>query len=199
MKLTQLTSPLFVFSLFSTSLAARSLQPSSSLAVQTSTSDAGAYNTDVSRRGLADPPIDGKDGKPHAGPFVETGGDRDRKKEATQPDSEKSPTAKDPNSGSTNREADAKGNRIPETNDGVMSDKNRSGPKQGTTGTEGGVSEKSKEGSSGSEKVPDSPKEAPPLPHSEQEKIPEKSAASKTDDTLGSSNTVLAVNITSPC
>ena len=48
---------------------------------------------------------------------------------------------------------------IPESNDGVMDDKNRVGPKQGTTGTEGGVSGKSS--SSLEAKVPYAPKEAP--------------------------------------
>ena len=59
-----------------------------------------------------------------------------------------------------------------------MNDPSRELPRQGTTGTEGGVSEKDKarkaqEGQTGEklEKKPDSPKEAPPLPLSEQEKI----------------------------
>ncbi|KAK2872116.1 hypothetical protein FQN49_002543 [Arthroderma sp. PD_2] len=53
-----------------------------------------------------------------------------------------------------------------------MDDKNRSGPKEGTTGTEGGVSEKSKGKDTSGDRKPDPPKEAPPLPHSEQKKIP---------------------------
>lgn len=70
------------------------------------------------------------------------------------------------------------GSKIPQTNDGVMDDKNRPEPKEGTTGTSGGVSEKdkarkAKEGATGekAENKPETPKEAPPLPHSEQEKI----------------------------
>lgn len=117
--------------------------------------------------GTKDAPVDGKDGKPHAGPFVEL----DRSGAATKD----LPTLKD-------RPADptiVDGKRIPETNDGVMDDKNRPGPKKGTTGTEGGVSEKNKERilkeKQTGEKVenkPQTPKEAPPLPHSDQEKIP---------------------------
>ena len=70
------------------------------------------------------------------------------------------------------------GEKIPTVNDGVMDDPHRQLPKEGTTGTEGGVSEKDKarkaqEGQTGEklEKKPDSPKEAPPLPHSEETKI----------------------------
>lgn len=62
------------------------------------------------------------------------------------------------------------GSKIPDTNDGVMDDPHRQVPKQGTTGTEGGVSEKDKvrkekEVKTGEkvEKTPDSPKLAPPL------------------------------------
>ena len=65
------------------------------------------------------------------------------------------------------------GKRIPESHDGVMDDKNRPGPKKGTTGTEGGVSEKDKdrklrEKQTGekAENKPPTPKEAPPLPDS---------------------------------
>ena len=121
--------------------------------------------------GTKDAPVDGKDGRPHLGPFVETGAERDRKK------------AKE-NSG----EADIKkpvpegvptgdGSKIPETNDGVMDDPHRTGPKEGTRGTEGGISEKNKDrkatqfDGTKSDKKPDPPKEVPPLPHSEQESL----------------------------
>lgn len=127
--------------------------------------------------GTKDAPVDGKDGKPHAGPWVGT---------------EKDPKKTDPKKPATEKEAElvlgggkediAKlapdGSKIPTVNDGVMDDPNREAPKQGTTGTEGGVSEKDKarkaqEGQTGEkvEKKPDSPKEAPPLPPSEQTKL----------------------------
>lgn len=118
--------------------------------------------------GTKDAPVDGKDGRPHEGPFVEienlrnNGGGTDL------------PVLKDRPSDPTIID----GKRIPDSNDGVMDDKNRPEPKEGTTGTSGGVSEKDKarkaqEGKTGErvENKPDSPKEAPPLPHSEQEKI----------------------------
>ncbi len=83
------------------------------------------------------------------------------------------------------------GKKIPETNDGVMDDKNRPEPKQGTTGTSGGVSEKdkarkAKEGKTGKSvgNKPETPKEAPPLPHSEQEKILSDQGRKEKDPTL---------------
>ena len=52
---------------------------------------------------------------------------------------------------------------LPLSNDGVTDDPNRVSPKEGTRGTEGGVSEKSKDnGKLPTEKVPETPKEAPP-------------------------------------
>lgn len=108
-------------------------------------SDSRATRPDV---GTKDAPVDGLDGKPHAGPFVdphptdqrESGGEAD-----------------------TLRGLDDAGERTPE--DGVMNDPNRSPPKKGTTGTEGGVSEKERdrkyrESSTGERvaNVPDQPK-----------------------------------------
>ena len=130
-----------------------------------------------------DAPIDGKDGRPHTGPWVETSAERDRKKAKGSSDGEKSIIGEKPRVKGTIPE-DA-----PETNDGVMDDPYRTGPKEGTRGTEGGISEKSrdKEGSLaaiGAEegKKPDPPKEAPPLPHSEQEKVSIKDSGRKSAD-----------------
>ncbi|KAK0729678.1 hypothetical protein B0H67DRAFT_4694 [Lasiosphaeris hirsuta] len=116
--------------------------------------------------GTKDAPVDGKDGKPHAGPFVDF--------ESKSAESKELPILKD-------RPTDpmiVDGKQIPETNDGVMDDKNRPEPKQGTTGTGGGVSEKDKERKKKEdqtgekvENTPQTPKEAPPLPHADVEKI----------------------------
>ncbi len=126
--------------------------------------------------GTKDAPVDGKDGRPHQGPFIETSAERDRKKAKETGDQKPASAAK--KSPDTDELKDASYKDLPETNDGVMDDPNRSGPKEGTRGTEGGISEKSRdgktEGDSGltkSEKKPDPPKEAPPLPHGEQEKL----------------------------
>lgn len=125
--------------------------------------------------GTKDAPVDGKDGKPHAGPFVDY--EKDRKKTTTGTEGGELVTKKtSPKDAGDERFPD--GRPIPEVNDGVMNDPSRELPRQGTTGTQGGVSEKDKarkaqEGQTGEklEKKPDSPKEAPPLPHSEIEKI----------------------------
>jgi hypothetical protein len=111
--------------------------------------------------GTKDAPVDGKDGLPHQGPFVETGAERDRKKTKEGDDKERLTSSfKD----SDIEHAVEPG--TPQSNDGVMDDPNRLGPKEGTRGTEGGVSGKSKDNKYG-DKVPDPPKKEPPLPHSE--------------------------------
>ena len=122
--------------------------------------------------GTKDAPVDGKDGKPHAGPWVGT--EKDPKKAKAKDEDTELVEGKDKSSKMLNVD----GTEIPTVNDGVMDDPHRQLPKEGTTGTEGGVSEKDKarkahEGQTGEklEKKPDSPKEAPPLPDSEQEKI----------------------------
>jgi Ca2+/H+ antiporter, TMEM165/GDT1 family len=138
--------------------------------------------------GTKDAPVDGKDGKPHAGPFV--GSEKDSKKSKDKPKT----TSEDGELVLGKEEhADLKapdGGKIPPVNDGVMDDPNRELPKQGTTGTEGGVSEKdkarkAKEGQTGEklEKKPDSPKEAPPMPVSEQANLKnDKTKAKDADD-----------------
>lgn len=113
-----------------------------------------------------DAPVDGKDGKPHLGPFVETdistGGDLSDLTLKGKPSDWKT----------------VDGKEIPESNDGVMFDKNRERPQEGTTGLEGGVTEKERtrkaqEGKAGGklQTQPEPPKEQPPLPHSEEQKI----------------------------
>ena len=131
--------------------------------------------------GTKDAPVDGKDGRPHEGPFVETSAERDRKKAKESGEDEAIPPGKKPLPKDAPKGAsyvDGWKVPMPESNDGVMDDPNRLGPKEGTRGTEGGISEKNKEKAAQdtqvgpkTEKKPDSPKEAPPLPHSEQEKL----------------------------
>ena len=126
--------------------------------------------------GTKDAPVDGKDGRPHSGPFVETSAERDRKKAKESGDDAKvSKPVPSAISGGGAPSEDVR--NMPETNDGVMDDPHRTGPKEGTRGTEGGISEKNKDKKEGqtdvgkSEKKPDPPKEIPPLPHSEQENL----------------------------
>ena len=126
--------------------------------------------------GTKDAPVDGKDGRPHLGPFVETSAERDRKKAKESGDEKPKPPSKEGSKGASSED----GWKMPETNDGVMDDPNRTGPKEGTRGTEGGISEKTKEGKEekkgDSEKKPDPPKEIPPLPHSEQQSLGKETA-----------------------
>lgn len=142
--------------------------------------------------GTKDAPVDGKDGKPHAGPFVGSEKEKDPKPKTGA----SSEAVAKPGKVDAGELVASDGSAIPQVNDGVMDDPNREVPKHGTTGTEGGVSEKDKErkaheGQTGTklEKKPDSPKEAPPSPVSEEHKPPtEKSntesgkAKSKDDD-----------------
>lgn len=127
-----------------------------------------------------DAPVDGKDGKPHLGPFVapdiSTGGDLSDLTLKGKPSDWKT----------------HEGKEIPESNDGVMFDKNRERPQEGTTGTEGGVTEKERnrkaqEGMVGGklQTQPEAPKEQPPLPHSEEERIKNgaKDGSKSEDDT----------------
>ncbi|SZF00543.1 unnamed protein product [Blumeria hordei] len=116
--------------------------------------------------GTKDAPVDGKDGKPHAGPWVWIDKDPKTTKplHELQKEEDKQRDIAIPEVGQDGR--------ITTKNGGVMDDPTRELPKHGTTGTEGGVSEKEKarkahEGQTGErlEKKPESPKEAPqPLP-----------------------------------
>lgn len=101
-------------------------------------------------------PIDGKDGMPHNGPWVAT--------THSDESDDSSPDAINPKG----KPMTMNGIEIPQSNDGVMDDPLRQPPKKGTTGTEGGVSEKEKlrkaqEGKTGEkfENVPETPKEDP--------------------------------------
>ncbi|KAJ5692332.1 hypothetical protein N7462_001755 [Penicillium macrosclerotiorum] len=146
--------------------------------VQISSSDLGSRYIDPDSiassnvaKGSLDVPVDGKDGRPHAGPWVETNAERDRKSNKGSDEIDLVSTkfeTKIPSSQHLNTE---EGKMIPHSNGGVMDDPNRSGPKEGTRGTEGGVSEKGKENQY-AEKVPGSPKEALPLPQSEKQTLP---------------------------
>lgn len=120
--------------------------------------------------GTKDAPVDGKDGKPHLGPFVDT----------DRPASTDTKPAKDsaPLKGKPKDPTIVDGKKIPETNDNIMADKGRQKPEEGKTGTEGGVTEKDKvrkeqEDKTGEKSITkvEAPKEQPPLPHSAEEKL----------------------------
>ena len=127
-------------------------------------------------RGTDDAPVDGLDGKPHAGPFVDTSPDKSKTLEAGANPKATPKTSREKWQAVKDERFNLE--EIPDRVDGVMNDEYRVAPKPGTTGTEGGISEKEKERKAGSvtENKPQQPKEAPPLPHSEQEWIDEKAA-----------------------
>jgi Ca2+/H+ antiporter, TMEM165/GDT1 family len=153
-------------------------------------------------------PVDGRDGKPHHGPFIEIddhkktpevaldagsdtaagsgpgtgagagGGTESKTGTEAAPKIDSNPDSLPGLKGRPEDPTVVDGEKIPETNDGVMFDTNRVHAQEGTTGTEGGVTEryrarKLEEDLAGEEtfRKPSSPKEAPPLPHSEEEKI----------------------------
>lgn len=160
MRLRNRKSPLLLLLLPSLAIAA-----AAAVADQQLDRDAIDGSSSGRRYGTKDAPVDGNDGKPHTGPFVELGAGSEAPKDL--------PALKD-------RPDDpliVNGERVPEKHDGVMDDKNRPGPKKGTTGTEGGVSEKDKDRKmreqtgEKAENKPPTPKEAPPLPHSDEEQI----------------------------
>jgi Ca2+/H+ antiporter, TMEM165/GDT1 family len=125
-------------------------------------------------KGTEDAPVDGFDGKPHLGPFVDTTREEeDSAKTTTTAKSRPTDLDKWTQAGSQEWRLE----EIPEKNDGVMNDENRVGPKKGTDGTAGGISEKEAERrmkALNAENKPTEPKEAPPLPHSEEEYLQSK-------------------------
>ena len=139
------------------------------LAVQSAGDAISADDLTVAPRdgGTRDAPVDGKDGKPHAGPFI------DLDSSASSPtSSDELPRLKDRPVDPTVQDD---GTRIPEHNDGVMNDRGRAEPEEGTTGTGGGVTEKDKarklqESVTGEKvgNVPQTPKEQPPLSYADE-------------------------------
>lgn len=159
-------SLLLTISLAATTALATSLDDSS-----TGTYQSTSLTSTPKERGTKDAPVDGIDGRPHEGPFVDAENLRSTSTNELKKDLP-------PLEGRPRDPTVIDGVKIPETNDGVMNDPNRAEPKQGTTGTSGGVSEKDQvrkamEGATGEkvENKPAAPKVAPPLSHSEQEKI----------------------------
>ncbi|KAF2274153.1 UPF0016-domain-containing protein [Westerdykella ornata] len=124
-----------------------------------------------------DAPVDGLDGKPHDGPWVDD--HPVAPKDTLQPAvvEELRPGAS--KSSSTHELTKQEWAALGADGDGVMDDPNRQAPK-GNTGTEGGVSakdqeRKEQEGKTGAKlgQVPQQPKEAPPHPHTGQEPLEE--------------------------
>ncbi|EXJ89407.1 hypothetical protein A1O3_02474 [Capronia epimyces CBS 606.96] len=147
--------------------AAKNLKNAGSLGEVVAASGGGSVGKPV---GTEHAPVDGKDGMPHEGPFVETTAERTRKK--TQASGLDDDLVADDSQFKKTYSEQYSDADIPLSNDAVMDDRLTSNPAEGTRGVEGGISEKSKE-SKLTDKRPDPPKDARPLPHSEVEHIKE--------------------------
>ncbi|KAF2828502.1 UPF0016-domain-containing protein [Ophiobolus disseminans] len=120
-------------------------------------------------KGTKNAPYDGQDGMPHEGPYVKDEPVSNKKPAVVEDLGPKKTVAGPPRASSTVAVLDG--------DKSVMQDPDRK-LATGNKGTEGGVSAKDKErlaheDKTGEklEKVPESPKEAPPLPHSEQKQL----------------------------
>jgi len=121
-------------------------------------------------KGTKNAPFDGQDGMPHEGPYVKDDPVPSNKKPAIVEDLGPKKTVAGPPKASSTVE-------VLDGDKSVMQDPDRK-LATGNKGTEGGVSAKDKERLAHEEKtgeklekIPESPKEAPPLPHSEQKQL----------------------------
>lgn len=121
-------------------------------------------------KGTEHAPVDGIDGMPHEGPYINDNPRPTKKKPAVVEELGAKKT-------STGSPKGSKEDAILDGDKSVMQDPDRK-LATGNKGTEGGVSAKEKErlaqeGKTGEklEKKPESPKEAPPLPNSEQKQL----------------------------
>lgn len=124
----------------------------------------GASKSESGSKGSLDAPVDGKDGKPHAGPWVE---------------GERRQTGQGKSSGGEKFDAGVSSLGYTGMRTGTEGEKEAA-----TRSTKGEVSGK-QNGKGTGEKVPEGPKEAPPLPYSEQQKM---STESVGKDDKGGSN-----------
>lgn len=129
----------------------------------------------LQNKATKDAPVDGLDGKPHEGPWVDDRLPDSKGKLQPAVVEELGPSAS--RASSTKELTKEEWAALGAEGDGVMDDPNRPAPK-GNTGTEGGVSQKDQErkeheGKTGEklEQVPQPPKEAPPHPHTGQETL----------------------------
>ena len=123
----------------------------------------------TSSKGTKDAPVDGLDGKPHAGPFVYDTKERVKLESKVEDLSSSSSRLSDELD-----KARESGFEIPDRVDSVMTDREGSRKGKGSIdGTEGGVSErnKAKSGSDKEEKKPEGPKEVLEQHEHEKEKV----------------------------
>ncbi|KAJ4377774.1 GCR1-dependent translation factor 1 [Neocucurbitaria cava] len=166
---------------------ARAAVPAYTLA--SSLPDASPTPASPGSKGTKDAPVDGLDGKPHAGPYVDdTPTSHDKKPNVVEDLRPGKTPASSLEDSTTLVEAD---DSVLDGDKSVMQDPDRK-LATGSTGTEGGVSAKDKERLAHEEKtgekmekVPESPKEAPPQPHADQKQLGNSPMTTSTTRVLG--------------
>lgn len=148
-----------------------------------------------SSKGTKDAPVDGFDGKPHAGPYI----DDTPTSHGKQPNivEELQPGASSSKDSTTLVEEEG----ILDGDKSVMQDPERK-PATGNTGIEGGVSAKDKERleheektGEKMEKVPESPKEPQPLSHADQQQLEEDTETTSSTRALGAVGLEVCINL----
>ncbi|KAF2852193.1 UPF0016-domain-containing protein [Plenodomus tracheiphilus IPT5] len=137
-------------------------------------------------KGTKDAPVDGLDGKPHAGPYVDDKPTSQDKQSNVVEDLGKKPAGPPAESVLVGAE-----DSVLDGDKSVMQDPGRK-LATGSTGTEGGVSAKDKERLAHEEKtgekkenIPESPKEAPPQPHDQKQLAGDATDADTSSRVLG--------------
>ncbi|KAL1635358.1 GCR1-dependent translation factor 1 [Neofusicoccum ribis] len=141
--------------------------------------------------GTKDAPVDGYDGKPHDGPFVVAD---IKDKPAKGSDSTKATSTESLSDTIMVDQKKISSELLTDKDIGVMDDPDRISPKKGTTGTEGGVTQRTKEHKALEQekgeklgKVPVSPDEERPLSNDEQERMGVDTADEEDADLLSAS------------
>ena len=141
--------------------------------------------------GTKDAPVDGLDGKPHAGPFVEASPDESRRQAASDSlasshdDSQEHVSSSSTSDKSGESSTGLHGSSA-DDEEGATSDKSDRSSATRNTGTEGGISEKDRDRKAqeglgvGKGRTPDSPKEPIDLPDSIEDRIDLKEKTEKT-------------------
>jgi hypothetical protein len=148
-------------------------------------------------KGTKDAPFDGQDGMPHAGPYINDEPSPTKKKPALVEELGPKETIIGPSKPTSSDDKVLDGDKS------VMQDPDRK-LATGNKGTEGGVSAKDKErlaheDKTGAklEKVPEPPKEAPALPHSDQKQLqPEVLGSETTSRVLGAGGLEVSIAVT---
>lgn len=146
-------------------------------------------------KGTKDAPVDGMDGKPHAGPYIDDKPKSQDKKPNVVEDLAKKPAGPPVESVLVGPEE-----HVLDGDKSVMQDPERK-LATGSTGTEGGVSAKDKERLAHEEKtgekkenVPESPKEAPPQPHDQKQLKGDSTEAASSARVLGAGGLEVSCN-----